>query len=236
MSTRTLCKDLTAQETNEQKNKNEQYSVRGKSRNYQVLVFPKPNYMWAFYDSFDEQYEIDGDKMAFQHVKYAMAALIACPDKIVYFPIRSKSTFKCYEENYDAVISRPEAQLKRSEWVQLRRQLDRIHRIHKFVLDYDEDKLCAYWEKNAKRRYYDAYSRKKQEVNELLGSTVFMTLLEDSCYTCHQWITTTERQEEMLREPSDPIYTRFGYFGWLLAQSSIEEMLANSKSSSTMQA
>lgn len=212
----------------------EQYHVQGKWRNYQVLVFPKPNYMWAFYDDFDEQYEIDGDIDAFQYVKYAMAALIACPEKIVYFPIRSKSIFKCYEENYDAVIMRPEAQLKRSEWVHLRRQLDRAHRINNFVLDYNSDKLCAYCEKNATHRYYDAYSRKKQEVNELLGSTVFMTLLEDSGYTCHQWVTKAEQQEEILREPSDPIYTRFGYFGWMLAQSSIEEMLESTAISSTM--
>ena len=38
----------------------EQYLVRGKHRDFHVVVFPRKKYMWAFYDNFDRQYEIDG--------------------------------------------------------------------------------------------------------------------------------------------------------------------------------
>ena len=107
-----------------QKIKIPQYLVRGKHRDFQVLRFPELTYGWAYWDCDFGRYEIDGDYETFQWLKYAMAALIASPDKILYFPIRKKIAGSYYCENYDAVLTRPELQFRRSEWISLRRQLD----------------------------------------------------------------------------------------------------------------
>ena len=62
-----------------------QYLVRGKHRDFHVLCFPKLEHAWA-YDEFDYQrYEIDGGYETYLWLKYAMAALIASPDKSFTF-------------------------------------------------------------------------------------------------------------------------------------------------------
>lgn len=71
----------------------DQYLVNGKRRDYCVLVLPKSkgSMMWAYYEKgFDERYEIDADTQCFKLVRYALAALIANPSKIIYFPIRGE--------------------------------------------------------------------------------------------------------------------------------------------------
>ena len=47
------------------------------------------------------------------------------------------------------MLCRPELQLRRSEWVNLRPQLDRNHRMENYVLRYDPQKLCDEWVKIA---------------------------------------------------------------------------------------
>ena len=118
-----------------------QYLVRGKHRDFHVLCFPKLEHAWA-YDEFDYQrYEIDGGYETYLWLKYAMAALIASPDKIIYFPSR-KTSGRYLLPSYDAVFTRMELQFRRSEWVRLRSQLDKAHRIENYRLQYHQDKLC----------------------------------------------------------------------------------------------
>ena len=80
----------------------------------------------------------------------------------------------------DAVLAliRPELQLRRSEWVDLRRQLDPAHRVGNYRLHYDEDRLRAALDGfEGSSRYYRAVKKLGQEVNALLGDTVFLTML-----------------------------------------------------------
>ena len=62
-----------------------QYLVRGKHRDFHVLVFPRLKHTWAYYDSDSEHYAIDADIVGCKWLRFAMASLIAAPDKIVYF-------------------------------------------------------------------------------------------------------------------------------------------------------
>ena len=171
-----------------------QYLVRGKHRDFHVLCFPKLEHAWA-YDEFDYQrYEIDGGYETYLWLKYAMAALIASPDKIIYFPIR-KTSGRYLLPSYDAVFTRIELQFRRSEWVRLRSQLDKAHQIENYRLQYYQDKLCDALKSFMKpdqhgwHRYNDNYYRAekklKLESNELLGDTIFNSMIKENCYFTH---------------------------------------------------
>ena len=73
-----------------EKIKFDQYKVQGKYRDFQVIVFPRKKYLWAYFEDFDEAYEIDGDPEAYRLMKYAMAILVTDPNKIIYLPIRNQ--------------------------------------------------------------------------------------------------------------------------------------------------
>ena len=210
-----------------QKIKFDQYKVRGKRRDYEVIVLPRKKYMWAFYDDFDRQFEIDGNVGAYRYVKYALAILINDPTKIVYLPIRGQAIGKYYQDNsYDAVLTRPELQLRRSEWVCLRRQLDRAHRMENYVLRYEPEKLCDEWAKWRENRYnYRGKNREKQEVNTMADDTVFISYWRDAYLAAHDRIVCAMR--EPLSEPSEPIFTditNYPYLGWILTPASIRNM------------
>lgn len=208
-----------------QKIKIPQYLVRGKHRDFQVLRFPELTYGWAYWDCDFGRYEIDGDYEAFQWLKYAMAALIASPDKILYFPIRKKNAGSYYCENYDAVLTRPELQFRRSEWISLRRQLDPAHQISQYQLLYEPDRLCRAMEgfQNSSH-YFHMLHRLKQEVNTLVGDTVFLTMLRENCYLTHldicKWVD--------LLDGGDTGYAIGGLFmrpiGWYLPPAAIQEI------------
>lgn len=172
-----------------------QYLVRGKNRNYNVLVFPKKKWLWAYYEGFDERYEIDGDAAAYQQVKYALAALLANPGKIAYFPIHDDGYGEYFKENYDAVLVRPELQFRRSEWVSLRRQLDETHRIKSFELRYEPEKLYVAYNKFTQNTYVSSKFRKREKKSSarLENGTVFFALKRESCYYYHHAIINEER-------------------------------------------
>ena len=162
----------------------EQYRVRGKHREFDILVFPQRRYMWAYHDNDDDVYSIDGDFAAYHLLKYALAVLIADPNKIIYLPIRDNNLWDYYfPDRYDAVLTRTELQLRRSEWVKLRRQLNKAHRIENFVLRYDPDRLLSYAERyRTEDAVWKAYHKDKQELSALCGNTVFITLLKETCF------------------------------------------------------
>lgn len=161
----------------------EQYRVRGKHRDFEVLVFPRRRYLWAYHDNDDDVYAIDGDPAGYELVKYALATLIADPNKIIYFPIRDNKLDSIFSKRYDAVLTRTELQFRRSEWIKLRRQLNKAHRIENFVLRYDPDRLLAYakrYEKDSES--WKVWQKEKQEVSALWGDTLFITLLKGTCF------------------------------------------------------
>ena len=182
-----------------------------------MIVFPRKKYMWAYYDGGVEQYAIDGDYEAYRYLKYAMAILSVDPNKIIYLPIQNPGVGRYYTRNYNVVLARPELQLRRSEWVNLRRQLNKAHRTQQYILRYEQEKLWDQYEKLYRTQtYYKELEKEKQEVNELVGETVFMVLLKQTCLKYHHRIAETiERQETCVW---------LGYLGWLLGPKVIWEM------------
>ena len=68
----------------------------------------------------------------------------------------------------------------------LRRQQDPVHRVGNYRLHYDEDRLRAALDGfEGSSRYYCAVKKLGQEVNALLGDTVFLTMLRENCLLCH---------------------------------------------------
>lgn len=180
-----------------EKIKIEQYLVRGKHRNFHVLKIPELEYAWG-YDELDfQRYEIDGGYETYLWLKYAMAALIASPDIIIYFPIR-KTSDQHFCPSYDAVFTRMELQFRRSEWVNLRRQLNKAHRIRNYCLLYDQKKLCSFLDGFLESsRYYRAKKRLKLEVNALLGDTIFLTMIKENCYLTHADICNSLESDDI---------------------------------------
>ena len=208
---------------NREKIKLEQYRVRGKHREFSVIVFPEQEYMWAYYEGFDGEYEIDGDLSTYRLLKFAMAILAHDPHVIIYLPVRNRilgdhAWGKCY----DAVLCRPELQLRRSEWIRLRHQLNDAHRVEKYVLQYDAQKLCNEWEKiEHSPARYRIQKREKQEVRMLQDDTVFFVFLKETCLQYHSSIVVSLRE-------GVPTYSNkckpTGGLGWVLFGSWIREM------------
>ena len=211
----------------------EQYQVRGKHRTYRVLKFPPLPYAWAYWDWDTERYVIDGDHEAFQHMAYAMAALLAAPDRIIYFPIRKKGMVHYYPQNYDAVLSTTTLPFRRSEWIRLRRQLDAAHQLPGFRLRYEPERLCDQLQKleGSNARYYHALRQRRQEVNVLLGDTVFWALRKESCCAYHATILDMmEHCDPSLGYglPVDGLWLN-SCIGWYLPDNAIREALGEAK-------
>ena len=222
----------------------EQYRVRGKHRDFDVLVVPPSKRMWAYYERFDERYEIDGDLVAYQSVNYALAALVVASNKLIYFPIRKTGNNGYYAQNYDAVLLRPELQFRWSEWVKLRRQLDKAHKIENFVLWYDPEYLCRLGvELQKDDAYYKVLQQRKFEINTLVGDTVFLSPLKETCLGWLASIISVEHQKR-LSEPSEMIGSECSYYlgnglsvyfptseilGWILTGKTIWEMYHNTE-------
>lgn len=185
-----------------------QYRVRGKHRDFDVVVFPQRRYIWAYYDNDDDVYAVDGNPAGYELIKYALAALIADPNKIIYFPIRDNTLDDYFPDRYDAVFTRTELQFRRSEWIKLRRQLNKAHQIENFVLRYDPDRLLAYAKRYERESEgWKAWRKHKQEFSALCGNTVFVTLLRETCFTTLPHIFQAYHQ-------SKGDLTHVWHFGW----------------------
>lgn len=126
----------------------DEYEVYDKKRKYEVIVFQREPYMWAF-DAWggEPMYMVDGDVRAMNALAVAYAVLADFPSKIIYFPVKSDGIGKCYKENYNLVLVRANLQFRRSYWYGIKPRLDKKHWKGKFVFQYDSQKLCDFYHK-----------------------------------------------------------------------------------------
>lgn len=186
--------------------------------------------MWAYYEAgFDNRYEIDGDYHSFKLMRYGLASLIANPSKIVYFPIRGEGFGGYFYPNYDAVIIRPELQLRHSEWRDLRHQLNDAHRIKRFELYYDADKLCRCWDMQMEKFWYKYKHMVSKEVSKLEEDTVFFTLSKDFCYSYHSEIFETGKIDKFEDDYSILLYGINGAFGYMITPRSKVALIRDQK-------
>lgn len=167
----------------------DQYKIYNKGCVHKVIVFPRLEHAWA-YDDFpeDDQLMLDGSPEFFHQIHHALAALIADPSLIIYFPIKHpKETRFGGHMTYDAVLLRPELQFRRSEWYDIKSKLDKKHWVGKYTIRHNVKKLEDLWEKEDKQKPW-RYTR-ENVVEELLGDTVFLVLPEIACLDYHSNIT-----------------------------------------------
>lgn len=202
----------------------DKYTVFHKRKKYEVIMFSKEKYMWAFDDYPEEdQLMVDGDKNAMKSLSLACAILAKDPSKIIYFPIRSEGMNGYYRENYDLVIVRPELQFRRSYWTQIKPLLDKRHWSGKYTFLYDKKKLKDFFSKkveNACDREGKEKHDRKVYVQEIIGSTIFWVLPQNYCYGFHCWIA--EELEEY-RNGNNSIWCCLE-IGWLISDKEIHQM------------
>lgn len=125
---------------------------------------------------------------------------------------------------------RPELQLRRSEWKDLRRQLDNAHRINQFELYYDAYKLCRYWDvQYEKSRYKYKYNRSEKEISKLEVNTVFFTLSEESCYSYHSEIFEIGQIDKLDDDYSLEVYGINGMLGYMVTSRSRKALIDDQK-------
>ena len=215
------------------KYKFDEYKITEKSREYSVIVFPKVEYMWAFDDYPEENcYMVDGTAYAFKLLKLACVILISAPNKIIYFPCKQEGIGCCYRENYHFVMCSPQVQLRRSNWVQIRRKISKSTWVGKYKLCYDRKKLDDYCIKQYMEWYKPVCSSwryelktevskfiRKTHVEEVLGDTLFMVLSKEECYHNHYLIAKDLDEYGDLQD-----YGAWTAFGWMITKSGIENM------------
>ena len=192
------------------KYKVDQYKVYNKGRVNKVLVFPRLEQAWA-YDDFqeDDQLMLDGCPEFFQQIHHALAALIADPSLIIYFPIKNREE-KRFGANmtYDAVLVRPELQFKRSEWYDIKGKLDKRHWVGKYTIRHNVKKLEDLWEKEDKLKPWRP--TRENIVEEVLGDTVFLVLPKLACLDYHSNITFAMQVYD-----SDDVYAMYAGIGYI---------------------
>lgn len=203
--------------TMRRKIKYEQYLVRGKHRYYHILKLPAPEYAWIYDAPPDEgEVALDGDERVFRTVGAALSLLTINPTKIIYLPKSQNGHF--YFKQRELVITRKELQLRRSEWVSLRRQISKRTRIENFVYCYDEEQMLRRYKKYAEPYWYKY--KEQGNVREVLGDTGFWTLSRYSCLD--SFYSAIRRANEKKDE-----YSTFTSLGYILTERGIYNVTHN---------
>ncbi len=217
-----------------EKIKIDKYTIREKGRTYEVLKFPFIRYMWAF-DCHPEEnmLMVDGCQKAFKWMKYAFAILANDDSKIIYFPCKQSGIGHYYSmPTYHLVLCRPELQLRRSRWFQIKKKLDKKHVSGKYVLSYNRKKLVDYYESGlggkypvksgwrAGQVYIPCYlTESKQKVEEILGDTIFFIMPRLNWLEYHY--QTIKDLDSCTAGDGAPLWSAIG---WIMRDRNIREM------------
>lgn len=174
-----------------EKIKYEQYLVKGKNnRYYHIIKLPEPEYAEIYDDHvWDTFAGLDADENSYRMLGKAISLLYVNPTKILYLPKPKNESVYCFTR--ELVIARPELQLRRSEWVNLRRQISKRTRIENFVYDYDEEWLFEESEKYQNQTWYDL----GKKVENIEGNTAFWIYSKDRCLIYHNDIIESVNEE-----------------------------------------
>lgn len=204
-----------------QKVKINQYSVYGKKRLYEILVFPAEKYMWAC-DPYpgEDFYMIDGNRQALRNLAIAFAILAANPFKIIYFPIKKVKGKEYFWDSFQLVLLRPELQFRRSEWFRLKGRLDKKHWTGKYVFSYDAQKLDDYYKRISRQWNYPELTKQEEKycVEEILGDVMFWVVPKNKCYFYHS------RLDDVISRQDDTAKLQWWDSGYLDSEWWIEEL------------
>ncbi len=226
-----------------EKIKLEQYAVYEKGRVYEVLVFPFLENMYVHYctkGDFDEEGgQIDASRAAYAQICYAMAILADDPGKLLYFPCKQPGYGGYYPFTYHMVLCRPELQFRRSLWMRIRGKLDKKHWQGKYILRYDKEKLCDYFEKVLVRKYGYCgqnslgswafkiqpgrrWKRYEGLIEEKIDDTIFFVPERTRCYDWQYWVVEALEDEEWENE-KEP-HGMFVYKGYIFSDKTVWEI------------
>lgn len=126
----------------------DRYQIYNKGKIFDVLAFSRMENAWEFYDAADNQYMIDGDPEFYALLQHALAALIVDPYKIIYLPIKQRGETRYGGKmTCDAVLLRPELQFRRSEWYDLKPELNMKHWRGRYTIRHNRKKIDDCWMK-----------------------------------------------------------------------------------------
>lgn len=188
----------------------EQYIVHLKgNRHYKVVVMPRLDKMWCYFNGGEGTYDIDGDKKAMEMLGIAFAVVIRDPQAILYFQIAKYDSF-------NAVLTRAAvADFKPSTWYDIKPLLKKKNRVKNYIFDYNSKKLDDYYiNREIKKQYKDCVFKQTE-----LGNTVFMKFSIYDYYYFHSRIQSAIRSMN-----GEARYTECWGLGFLLSESLLEEV------------
>lgn len=225
-----------------EKIKLDKYAVYEKGRVYEILVFPFIKNMYVYDrtggDHDRDGCQIDASRKAYTYISYAMAILANDPGKLLYFPCRQPGYEQYYPFTYHMALCRPELQFRRSLWMEIRGRLDKKHWQGKYILPYDREKLCDYFENVLVKKYgyhnqnalgawaykiqsggYDNWKRYEGLVEEEINDTIFFVPERMLCYNWHYCIAETLEDADWKKEVQP--HGMFTYKGYVFSDQTI---------------
>lgn len=165
----------------------QKYTVKVGGHTYDVLIPPNTDRMWI--SGYGDRWygtTYVGDRKGLEALLYSATVLGFNPvNKLVYFPLRENDRPRCYKiknefpgerdtiiEDYDLIFTTHQAQFKRSDWGKIKEMLPYM-KAETYILNYDAERTCQYFEKSCKKCEKSSDVRKEYEIETLLRHTVF---------------------------------------------------------------
>lgn len=152
-----------------------QFDVSYKNHVYCILIPMNIDNVFVSNYLNDEGTGWAGDRKGIKVLMYSAALLGFNPmNKIIYFPIRNNKCLGDYhKDDYDLIWTTHQVHLKKSEWRDIKKTLS-YKRPKTYVLNYDEKRTEAYFERNiALWKNTNAQRKKEYAIETVQEDTLF---------------------------------------------------------------
>lgn len=173
------------------------YMVEFKGHHYDILIPPDTEQLWIInYGNKHWGTNWDGNRKGLEALLYSSAVLGFNPaDKVIYFPIRGNIVPEIYKkrnafpgegsttvDDCDLIFTTHQAQLKRSEWTEIKKSLE-YKKAESYVFCYDKERCNQYFHKICDKWEYSS-DRKKEFAIETMQDTTLFYVLSRRIFQC----------------------------------------------------
>lgn len=175
---------------NTKKIKFEKYTVKLRGHSYDIIIPPDTEQLWI-QNYGNKHWETCwyGNRKGMEALLYAAAVLGFNPaGKVIYFPIRGNAYPESYRrknafpgesitmtEDCDLVFTTHQVQLKRSEWIEIRRMF-KYRKAETYIFSYDRERTNQYFKKICGKWEHSSDAGKEYKIEHMQNQTLFYVL------------------------------------------------------------